>query len=526
MLKITGDFDYYPTPDSLLDEITAGLDWQMIKHMLEPSAGRGNIAEYALKNRERLDIDCIEIEPELRSILTGKKFRVIHDDFLTLHTYKHYNLVFMNPPFSAGAKHLLKALEVQRVSGGDIICILNAETIRNSYTNERNLLMRKLSALNADISYYQNAFLNAENPTDVEIAVVKVTVPAPERKSVIFETLREKDYEEFEKQREFGELAPNDIVASYVAQYNREIEWGLKLYNELLNLRAGALDRSTPLILKINNEERYGSSEDFSVNSYVKSIRCKYWDKFFKSPDLTKKMTSNLQNKYLSQVSSFIEYDFSYFNIKTVMIDITKNLVKGVEECIVELFDKLSYQHSYDDDLKNNIHYYDGWKTNKSWYINKKVIIPNVSTWKDWDGKFSYSIWTEGILGDIEKALNYLDGDMTEDAFPLRNRLYRAQCAQQSRNIKLKFFNVTFYKKGTCHLEFTNEKLLKKLNIFGSQRKGWLPKGYGKKHYKEMTQEEQRVIDSFEGAVNYEQTVSEAQYYLFDASKTVPMLHE
>ena len=36
----------------------------------------------------------------------------------------------MNPPFAQGEKHLLKALEMQE-RGGAIICILNAETIRN-----------------------------------------------------------------------------------------------------------------------------------------------------------------------------------------------------------------------------------------------------------------------------------------------------------------------------------------------------------------------------------------------------------
>ena len=44
----------------------------------------------------------------------------------------------------------------------------------------------------------------------------------------------------------------------------------------------------------------------------------------------------------------------------------SRNLVKGVEDCIIKLFDELFYQHSYDNDLSKNIHYYNGWKTNKS----------------------------------------------------------------------------------------------------------------------------------------------------------------
>ena len=105
MLKIINDNDYYPTPDSLLDEILKDIDWERVKTILEPSAGKGSIAEYIRQRSKKYacdswhsgeeiyGIDCIEIEPELRAILKDKGFRVIHDDFLTLHTYKHYDLI-------------------------------------------------------------------------------------------------------------------------------------------------------------------------------------------------------------------------------------------------------------------------------------------------------------------------------------------------------------------------------------------------------------------------------------------------
>ena len=41
MLKITGSEDFYPTPESLLSQITTGLDWEEVRYVLEPSAGRG-----------------------------------------------------------------------------------------------------------------------------------------------------------------------------------------------------------------------------------------------------------------------------------------------------------------------------------------------------------------------------------------------------------------------------------------------------------------------------------------------------
>ncbi|MBR1419267.1 MAG: DUF4942 domain-containing protein, partial [Synergistaceae bacterium] len=222
----------------------------------------------------------------------------------------------------------------------------------------------------------------------------------------------------------------------------------------------------------------------------------------------------------------FADYDFSFFNIKTLMIDIMKNLVGGVEECIIKLFDELSRKYAWDEEAPYNIHYYDGWATNKSWYINKKVILP-IDAWNHfrYSDELNLALNVKEKIADIEKALAFLNGEKLESG-DLLGRLREAEINGITKNIQLKYFNVTFYKKGTCHITFTNEKLLKKLNIFGSQRKNWLPKGYGRKHYKEFTPEEQRVIDSFEGALSYEQTVQEAQYYLFEARQAVPALHE
>ena len=344
---------------------------------------------------------------------------------------------------------------------------------------------------------------------------MKLIVPAPERKTTIFETLREKEYEEYERKRENSELAETDFVKSFVALYNRELEWGLRLYDELQELNSHALDSKSVLSLEMNDEH-------FSVNRYVKLVRYKYWEKLFEYPEFTRRLTSNLYYKYRSQINEFMNYDFSYWNIKTVQQEIALSLVKGVEECIIELFDELSAKHSWDEDLNNNIHYYNGWKTNLSWKINRRVILP-LQVWNSYGG-LRYSMNMQYVvrkLADIEKVLNYLDcGETGEVDIDIEDYLESGI----TRNIPQKYFTVTFYKKGTCHITFTNERLLKKLNIFGSQSKGWLPKGYARKSYEEMTEEEQAVIESFEGRESYNDTLMESQYYMFDAERLMPML--
>ncbi|GHU76461.1 hypothetical protein AGMMS49992_22170 [Clostridia bacterium] len=191
---------FYPTPPRLVDRMLSKVDFLYVQSALEPSAGKGDIADalskrmaYAMNrpysDKKPPDLDAIEIDQNLRYILQGKGLRVVASDFLTFRTQKHYDLIVMNPPFEHGVTHLLKALELQE-KGGAIICLLNAETLRNQHTYNRQLLSRKLTAYNAEIEYIQDAFTLAERKTDVEVALVRVTVPQAERESIIIERLR------------------------------------------------------------------------------------------------------------------------------------------------------------------------------------------------------------------------------------------------------------------------------------------------------------------------------------------------
>mgnify|MGYP006873057151 CR=1 FL=1 len=43
--------------------------------------------------------------------------------------------------------------------------------------------------------------------------------------------------------KSFDELAPSDIILALTAQYNREIEWGIRLFDEWQALNTGALKK-------------------------------------------------------------------------------------------------------------------------------------------------------------------------------------------------------------------------------------------------------------------------------------------
>ena len=111
--------DFYPTDTKTIEKLLDGIDYRMVNTFLEPSCGDGSIVDYVRKKcesinsnrRTHIDIDCIEIDPNLRHILQGKNYRVIADDFLHFHTLKAYDLIAMNPPFSNQEYHIKKAID-------------------------------------------------------------------------------------------------------------------------------------------------------------------------------------------------------------------------------------------------------------------------------------------------------------------------------------------------------------------------------------------------------------------------------
>lgn len=528
--------EFYPTPKNIIDKMLCDLDFSMIKSILEPSAGTGNIVE-ALKRKEgsqtryytkvSFDIDCIEVDQNLQHILKGKGFRVVYNDFLTYDTMKEYDLIILNPPFSNGCKHLLKALEMQRRNAGAVVCLLNAETLKNPCTNDRLDLQRKLTEYNAKIEFIQDAFLGAERKTAVEIALVKVQLPEVQRESFILDGLRKTRAQRDFTEAENTQLIDGDFFKSIVNQYQLEVESGIKLIKEYFAMQ--------PFILsEFGKDEKTGetiqkggciismtiSKNGLSINDYIKAVRRKYWTALFKNKKFIGQLTSNLQSDFYNKVKELSNYDFSLYNIYQLKIDMQKKVIKGIEETIMELFDEFSHKYHWLDETSKNIHYYNGWKTNQSWIINKKVIIP-LKGFKDleysWGGFKPTNYDVVRKLQDIEKCFNYLDGGLTE-AVDLEESLKFAEEYGETKDIQLKYFTVTFYKKGTCHITFNNEELLKKFNIFGSQHKGWLPPSYGKKAYKDMTAEEKAVVNEFEGEKEYSKVISNKGYYLFDGN--------
>jgi hypothetical protein len=86
------------------------------RFVLEPSAGYGDVAQVAAQCCPDAQVHCLEIEPDLVSVLLDKGFAVQQADFLNFGTRLKYDVICMNPPYNtpddkeAWKKHFFKAL--------------------------------------------------------------------------------------------------------------------------------------------------------------------------------------------------------------------------------------------------------------------------------------------------------------------------------------------------------------------------------------------------------------------------------
>lgn len=567
--------EFYPTPEALVEKMVRCVDLDYCHTILEPSAGKGDIlrviaqraaVRFGRRRKQALDVDCIEIDPYLRQILkynfseerekellrrqkelmesreydrsTHQYFwkahedrleyeriaaeletffengiHIVHDDFLTYSAFKKYDLIILNPPFSVGDRHLLKALKMQE-KGGRIVCLLNAETLRNPCTETRRELLKQLQAVGAKVEFIENAFVSAERKTGVEIALVSVSIVKEQEESDIYRHFKkaEKVEDVFETATE---LEVTDYIKAAVNMFNVEVKSGLELIRQYRALvpymsRSFGEKDKTPILRLTDSTER--GYESVSVNSYLKAVRLKYWRALLDNPKFTGQLTSKLREEYQERVSALQDYDFTEFNIGVLSAEMGARVKQGIEDEIIKMFDRLTEEHCYYPECQKNRYLFDGWKTNLAHKISKKVIIPCYGVFDSWDGR-PRTYRAREVLEDIERILNFLDGGMTRE-IAFWDTVEGSFKEGITKNIELKFFKATFYKKGTVHLVFTCPELIERFNIYAAQQKKWLPPDYGKKRYSQMSDEEKAVVDSFQGEKAYGAVMDRAGYYL------------
>lgn len=167
-------WDFYPTPQSVINKMFEFVPFCPEMKVLEPQAGLGHIA-IALRNKG-MKCDCFELSPLLQLALTKMGFRVLGADFLAATGMAVYDLVVANPPFSnlGVMKHTLHAMDFLR-PGGRLITLAHHYTL--SPSDKDRFFFSWLKTFNAQIIDLGHPFADAERKTNIPINLIVIDKP-------------------------------------------------------------------------------------------------------------------------------------------------------------------------------------------------------------------------------------------------------------------------------------------------------------------------------------------------------------
>lgn len=514
----------YPTPDHLIAKMLSKVDFrnQKIKNILEPSAGLGHIIDYINKDINRYksyNISAIEIDNNCRNQLLLKNINVIDSDFLLYNGLEQFDLIIGNLPFSDGDKHLHKAIDI--MFSGQIVCLINAETIKNPYSNSRQDLIQKLKKLDAKIEYIQNAFIDAERKTGVEVALIYIE-KYQNVETEIFNNMTSSE-DEFEDLKESNAIATKDNISNIVIRYNQDKEC---ITNQIMDFYKNYKKVSKYLTLAVVGEDiqRHSSSvkeetKDLTeimkskLNYFATKLKRDYWLEAMNLNEVKSRLTSKKRTELVSKLNQYANMDFTESNIKIFIENLIAEYPKMIDEAIEDMFDKFTMYAFRDgrnanNEYSKNIHLFNGWKTNTAYKVNKKIILP-------FRAEYGNRLYSEkqDFLNDIDMVFNYFDDkglknklleyveptaykqniSTTNTAEIVQGYLYKGE----TKNIPTRYFNITFYLKGTVHLVFNDLDMLRRFNIFVGKKRNYLPSDYG--------YTEKQNFKDFETAKDYQQ---------------------
>jgi hypothetical protein len=509
MLNQTPKNQFYPSTEELAHAVRRRIT-QVINEktrILDPSAGDGVLLKpfaRPVNTHDRRQINpnrnlfAIEIDQDLRYVLSGKGYSVIGTDFLEFHEPQKFDVIAMNPPFNDGDSHVLHAWDLLAPEG-ELVAILNQETIDNPYSRERKLLASLIES-NGTTERLGQAFRSADRKTSVEVALIRLVKPKAGPES--FEGFNRGAYEQDPvRDEEFAAdpLARTDFIRSLCDRY-KGTEAALierhKAQQRLMFFLDGVGANAS---FHQDNSELKGRDAlyiEAPLEAQLAAVKLKFWDELFSKSQLTQKATTDFRAKFMEFARSQSHMAFNYANCMEVLISVLGNRENIFRDAIDNLF---RIGCSFD---KGNTTHWEGWKSNDSWKWNKKLIIPYAFSWNSRSG-FEMSYGTYGsratdFLGDLDKVLSTISGEEIEIASDSAYQKHiRGLCfpgsgynVAYSSWIETTFIRFRVYKKGTIHIEFLDSSLLDEFNRQAAKDKPWMPP---KSSYKQPKYRQRRI---------------------------------
>lgn len=453
--------NFYPTPQDVIETMLRDVDLSN-KNILEPHGGKGDIIDYIKDLGIVKNIQTIEIEPELRSIL-NKKCQIIGEDFLetTAEQISHIDVIIMNPPFDNGMKHIIHAWNIAP-EGCIIVSLFNANNLLHDSYNKYKYQMENLIENNGVYVELGDVFTSAERRTNVNVGMVTLFTPITS------------DNYEFEgfftEESDLDDSGENGIVSyNVVKDVVQRYVGTMKCYDEFqrvadqMNAYIKPIGFSGDVNLAISLGEIVKSKEDFS-----KSVQKKSWTWIIDKMNVGQFVTSGVMSDINKFVENQTKYPFTMKNIYRMIDMIIQTRSQTMDRSVIGIFDEIT--KNYHENRFN----VEGWKTNSHYLMGEKFIIPSVTDHDSrWDGdklKFSYN-GNSKKMEDLHKVMLYLTGERHKNLTGSLGTDFRNFHVDKEDNPAIfttenpavfgkwydwGFFEVKGFKKGTLHVKFKN----------------------------------------------------------------------
>jgi hypothetical protein len=506
-------FQFYPTPADLAARMIAKFTTSPVSRdarVLEPSAGDGALAralvEAAKLERERImaehgrncyyrldpvKVDFIEIDMRrhdaLRSI-SDVRGEVIGLDFLQFRgSLAPYTHVLGNPPFADGVHHLLRAWD--GLFAGELVFLLNAETVRNPFSKERRRLVDLIDQ-HGDVEFVQDAFLGlgVEREANVEVAIVHLTKTVDLQHDVIGSILDGLDDDALHDTGGAGVAAgihANQlaIAGDVIERTARVFDLAVRAMRETVvaQVRSGYFARLVgETMAQRNAEEAADKSLDMvqairdGIAKGYTDLKDRAWAEVLRSSKVSAKLSAKAQQRLESDFERIKRLDFSVSNVYAFLIGLVESQGEINLQMMLDTFDEITKYHT------DNTVWYCGWKSNDKHRTagmrlkTTRFILPGFGS--NWSGDtLDYGALQR--LHDFDKVFALLDGKRVESVHGLAD-VFQSSAAILAGGERLAsdYFEVRWYPKaGTVHFFARQRDLIDRLNRIVGRHREWLP---------------------------------------------------
>jgi hypothetical protein len=469
------DSEFFPTPAAIVHKMLSRISSEA-RHFLEPSAGKGDIAEGIKERFRHANVDCIEQSPELISVLTAKDFPVVGHDWLQYSGVSYYDAIVMNPPFSEGDEHLIRAWDF--LHHGEIVCLLNEETIKNPHTAARERLAGIIEK-HGDVEYLGECFSTAQRKTSVCVAMVYLRKESDDDAIDLWANASEERQANDDIGADRNMLAIRDRLGNMQHYYDEANNHMLKAFQ---HLRKAALYMKANDIHVGNDYERAAHLALTNVTharaEFIRKHRHDAWLNVFNKMEFRKWLDKKQTDEFIRDIERNGNIPFTKENIKGTLENVFAQRNRLFEKSVANVFDELTRYY------KGNTNHIEGWKTNDNYKVNQKIVFPYGCEFeKKYGGSFNlrYGYGGIDIYNDLDRVLCVLDAadfdrcHTIQMALDNRFRILGYNVKSPFNNeAESRYFEIRFFKKGTVHLVFKDKKLWEAFNITAAKGRVWI----------------------------------------------------